>query len=381
MKDIISQEFSNRFGYPSEYVIRAPGRVNLIGEHTDYNDGFVLPMTIDRSIWMAVNKRDDQKVVLHSMDFDEHLDLLLDDIRTVDNWGNYVTGVAWALNQAGYELKGWEGVLLSEIPKGAGLSSSAALEMAVAKTFSEIGGWPFDPPKMAKIGQRAENEWVGANTGIMDQTIVASGKTGHALMLDCRNQSTKYVPLPEGYSVVIMDSATRHTHTDSGYNDRRAQCEEAAQFFEVSPLRDVSTDEFYSKSDELEELPRLRAKHVITENARVLRAVTALSAGDVNSMGGLMAESHVSMRDDFEITNKEIDILANIAQSHVGCPGARMTGGGFGGCVIAFVKDVDINDFIESVEKSYKKKTGIDPEVFSVRAVDGVESFPSCGTV
>ena len=372
MKDIIRQEFESRFGYSPDFVIRSPGRVNLIGEHTDYNDGFVLPMAIDRSIWMAVKMRDDQKIILDSADFTDGVEFSLKRLEKDEGWGRYVSGVAWALQQAGYETRGWEGVLLSDIPIGAGLSSSAALEMAVAKAFSIAGDWSFDPRKMAKIGQRAENEWVGANTGIMDQTIVASGKAGHALMIDCRDLSTLHVPLPDHVSVIILDSATRHSHTDSGYNERREQCETAAKFFGVSHLRDVTLEEFNSRSDKLDDLPRRRARHVITENERVMDAVSALSAGDVVAMGLLMNESHASMRDDFEITINEIDILADLARSETCCFGARMTGGGFGGSVIALVNEF-VGTFSTNVQSEYKAATGLDSKIHVCKAANGVE--------
>jgi len=357
-------------------IVRSPGRVNLIGEHTDYNDGFVLPMAIDRAIWMAVQRRDDRKVVLHSVDFSTPLSFSLEDIKYEKGWGTYVSGIAWALQQEGYPTSGWEGVLLSDIPIGAGLSSSAALEMAAAKTFSIIGNWQFDPMKMARIGQRVENDWVGANTGIMDQTIAVSGKAGHVLMIDCRDLSTQQVPLPVHVSVVILDSVTRHSHTDSGYNERREQCETAARFFGVSHLRDVSLEEFILHSAGLDDQPRRRARHVITENERVLRAVSALSEGDVIEMGNLMNESHTSMRDDFEITIEEIDLLAEFAQSETGCLGARMTGGGFGGCVVALVGNHSVESFTKNVQQKYTVQTGIASKGYLCKPSNGVEIIP-----
>ena len=373
MEETILQQFKSLFNTSPEYIIRSPGRVNLIGEHTDYNDGFVLPMAIDRSIWMAIRCRDDRRVVLLSAGFEERLDFSLDDLQHEARWGKYVSGVAWALQQAGYETRGWEGAMLSDIPIGAGLSSSAALEMAVARAFSICGGWTFEPLEMARIGQRAENEWVGANTGIMDQTIVASGQAGHALMIDCRDLTTRQVPIPDRVSVVILDSATRHTHTDSGYNERREQCETAARYFGASHLRDVSQKEFILKSTGLDDLPRCRAWHVITENERVLQAVEALSAGNVAEMGRLMDQSHVSMRDDFEITNHQIDIMVELAQSEKGCLGARMTGGGFGGCVIALVENDAVPAFTETMRQEYEDATGLQPRIYVCQASNGVE--------
>ena len=373
MKTKITQEFTARFNAPPTHIIRSPGRVNLIGEHTDYNDGFVLPMAIDRAIWMAIRPRDDEKVLLHSVDFPDPVELSLNDIQHQDSWGEYVAGVAWALDKAGYKIAGWEGVMLSNIPIGAGLSSSAALEMAVAKAFSLAGNWYFDPPKLALIGQQAENEWVGANTGIMDQMIIASAEADHALMIDCRDLSTQQIPLPRGTKIIIMDTATRHSHTDSGYNERREQCETAAAHFGVSHLRDVTLADFNLVAGELDVLPGKRARHVISENERVLAAAEAMTAGDAEKMGKLMDASHISMRDDFEITNDELNIMVELAQSQFGCYGARMTGGGFGGCAVALVQD-DVSDtFVENIRQSYSEKTGLTPEIYVCNASSGVE--------
>ncbi len=375
MKPKIIQEFTARFNAAPIHIIRSPGRVNLIGEHTDYNDGFVLPMAIDRAIWMAIRLRDDDKILLHSVDFPDPVELSLNDIRHQESWGEYVAGVAWALSNVGYKLAGWEGVLLSNIPIGAGLSSSAALEMAVAKAFSQVGGWMFEPKKMAIIGQQAENEWVGANTGIMDQMVIASAQADHALMIDCRDLSTQQIPLPRGTKIIIMDTATRHSHTDSGYNERREQCETAAAHFGVSHLRDVTLADFNLVADELDVLPGKRARHVISENERVLAVAQAMRAGDAEKMGALMNASHTSMRDDFEITNDELNIMVELAQSQPGCHGARMTGGGFGGCAVVLVKDEAVVSFVENIGKSYAEKTGLKPEICVCKASDGVEIF------
>ena len=373
MQQEIIQEFISRFKEPPQFIIRSPGRVNLIGEHTDYNDGFVLPMAIDRAIWMAIRLRDDGKILLHSVDFPDPISFPLSKIQHQKNWGEYVAGVAWALENASYQLAGLEGVMLSNIPIGAGLSSSAALEMAVAKAFSLAGNWGFEPQKMALLGQQAENEWVGANTGIMDQMIVAAGQADHALLIDCRDLSTQQIPLPAGAKIIIMDTATRHTHRDSGYNERREECEIASAYFGVSHLRDVTLPDFNLRADKLAELPRRRARHVITENKRVLATAKAMSAGDANEMGKLMNASHISMRDDFEITNAELNIMVELAQLHPGCYGARMTGGGFGGCAIALVQDNAANTFVKNIQQNYIKKTGLEPEVYICQASNGVE--------
>ncbi|MEN8173784.1 MAG: galactokinase, partial [Chloroflexota bacterium] len=371
LEQYITTEFQQRFNQPPTLIVRAPGRVNLIGEHTDYNDGFVLPMAIDRAVWVALRPRDDRQVHLYSIDFKDQIKFSLDSLSHKKGWGEYVRGAAWALQDAGFSIEGWEGVLCSDIPIGAGLSSSAALEIAVAKAFSVISSWKFDPQSMARIGQRAENEWVGANTGIMDQMISAAGKSGHALLIDCRDLSTRHIPLPAETVVVIMDTSTRHAHTDSGYNERRQQCEAAANYFGVSHLRDVTGDEFNLRSSGLGELPRRRARHVITENERVLGTVDAMLAGNVVEMGQLMNASHVSMRDDFEITNDELNVMVQLAQIQPGCFGARMTGGGFGGCAVALVDKSFASSFVEQVAASYQGETGLKPTLFICHPSNG----------
>lgn len=372
MKEKITQEFRARFNAAPTQIIRSPGRVNLIGEHTDYNDGFVLPMAIDRAIWMAIRPRNDEKIILYSVGFPKPAELFLNNIQYRNGWGKYVTGVAWALRKAGYKLAGWEGVMLSNIPIGAGLSSSAALEMAVARAFSQVGGWLFEPKKMALIGQQAENEWVGANTGIMDQMIIASAQADHALLIDCRDLSTQQIPLPSDTKIIVMDTATRHSHTDSGYNERREQCEIAAAHFGVSHLRDVTLADLNLVADELTGLPAKRARHVISENERVLSAAAAMQADDAVTMGKLMNASHISMRDDFEITNTELNVMVELAQSQPACYGARMTGGGFGGCAVALVDNAAVTDFVKKVGAGYAKKTGLKPEIYICSASAGV---------
>ena len=353
--------------------MRAPGRVNLIGEHTDYNDGFVLPMAIDRAIWIALRPRTDRRVLLYSVDFKDSIEFSLDIFKHQKGWGEYIRGVAWALQEANFRLEGWEGVMSSDIPLGAGLSSSAALEIATAKAFSVVSNWNFKPNAMARIGQQAENKWVGANTGIMDQMISAAGKVDHALLIDCRDLTTRHIPLPTETAIVTMDTATRHAHTDSGYNERREQCEMAANYFEVSHLRDVTIDEFNLRSADLEELPRRRARHVISENERVLQAADAMLSGNVVEMGQLMNASHISMRDDFEITNDELNIMVHLAQTQPGCFGARMTGGGFGGSAIALVEKNAVPSFVDKVAATYQAKTKLQPSIYICQPSNGVE--------
>ena len=341
----VSQEFQNRFGAPPPLVVRAPGRVNLIGEHTDYNDGYVLPMAIDRAIWIAARPRDDQVVHVHSLDLDQRVTFPLQALRHESvGWAEYLKGVAWALKESGYRLCGWEGVMTGDVPLGAGLSSSAALEMATARTFATFSSLPWHPVEMAQIGQQAENEWVGMNCGIMDQMISAAGIAGHALLIDCRSLEMRPAPLPPGTAVVVLDTATRRGLVDSAYNERRAQCEAAARFFGVPALRDVTVEQFETRmgiergSDRLDEVTGRRARHVVTENARTVQAAEEMVRGDAAALGRLMNASHISLRDDFEVSSVELDAIVRCAQAQKECYGARMTGAGFGGCAVALVR-------------------------------------------
>jgi len=374
LQNRVTQEFERRFGAPPAFVVRAPGRVNLIGEHTDYNDGFVLPMAIDRAIWIAGRPRGDQRVVGRSLDLDQATEFPLQDLqRGKTGWTEYLKGVAWALQEAGYTLQGWEGVVSGDVPLAAGLSSSAALEMATARVFALVSELPWEPATMAQIGQRAENEWVGMNCGIMDQMISAAGEAGHALLIDCRSLETLPVPLPPGTVVVVLDTATRRGLVDSAYNERRAQCEAAARFFGVAALRDVSVAHFQAQADRLDDLTRRRARHVITENDRTLRAVEAMRRGDAVEFGQLMNGSHASLRDDFEVSSEELNHMVACACQQDSCYGARMTGGGFGGCAVALVRAEAAHAFAAAVGNCYQATTGIAPNVYVCTATNGAE--------
>ncbi|MGQ9840375.1 MAG: galactokinase [Anaerolineae bacterium] len=374
LSDQVIRAFQSRFNASPALVVRAPGRVNLIGEHTDYNDGFVLPLAIDRATWIALRPRPDRQVIVHALDFDEQ------DVFDLDNptprpgsWANYVRGVAWALRQHGYALAGWEGVLAGDVPIGAGLSSSAALEMAVARAFAAVGGWPWDAPRLALVGQYAENKWVGVNCGIMDQMISAAGVADHALLIDCRSLATTPFPLPAGVAVVVLDTATRRGLVDSAYNERRAQCEAAGRHFGVKALRDVTLDQLQAAQSELDPVTYRRARHVITENSRVLQACDAMRAGDAATLGRLLNESHISLRDDFQVSSRELDIMVETAQDHPLCLGARMTGAGFGGCAIALVQGAGVQEFVTLVAARYARRTGLTPRVYVCRATAGAE--------
>ncbi len=371
----VVHEFERRYGAAPAFVVRAPGRVNLIGDHTDYNDGFVLPMAIDRAVWIALQPRDDGQVRVHSLDFDESGAFDVHDFDTPPEeragWDEYVRGVAWALAGGGYAVHGWEGVLAGDVPLGAGLSSSAALELATARAFAGAGRLTWDPTRMAQLAQRAENLWVGVNCGIMDQLISAAGVAGHAVLIDCRSLEMRPVPLPPHAAVVVLDTATRRGLVDSLYNERRAQCEAAARFFGVPALRDVDTETFAARASELDPVTRRRARHVVTENARTLDAAAALARGDVRAVGALMDESHVSLRDDFEVSRRELDAMVRLARSQPACFGARMTGAGFGGCAVALVDASQAAEFAATVAAAYVAGCGETPMVYVCAASDG----------
>lgn len=365
-------DFAQRFGGPAQYVVRAPGRVNLIGEHTDYNDGFVFPLAIDRATWIALRPRPDQRVLLHSLDHDETVQFDLSGFsKNQGHWAEYPRGVAWVLREAGYPLAGWEGSTICDVPMGAGLSSSASFEMAVARAFQAVAGFEWQPVVMAKLAQRAENQWVGVNCGIMDQMVCAAGKADHAMLLDCRSLAIQHLPLPPGTVVVVLDTGTRRGLVNSAYNERRAQCEAAARYFGVPALRDVSLKQFEAQASGLDELTRRRARHVVTENERTLQAAEALRRGDATTMGMLMNASHESLRHDFEVCNDALNAMVDCAREAPGCFGARMTGAGFGGCAVALVAAEQADRFVAKVGPAYTHRTGRVPHIYVCHATDG----------
>ncbi|MEM6527014.1 MAG: galactokinase [Chloroflexota bacterium] len=368
----LKQLFTEQFSTSPTHIVRAPGRVNLIGEHTDYNDGFVLPMAIEHAIYIALRARKDDTVHIFASNFDDTFAFNLEDFKKDGmSPAEYVKGMTRALQNAGYNLRGWDGVLKGDIPIGAGLSSSAATEMAIGQAFKAVGTIDATPAQMAQMGQWVENDWLGLGSGIMDQMISASGQAGSALLIDCRSLDTEPVPLPEDTAVVILDTGTRRGLVDSKYNERRQQCEEAATFFGVPKLRDLTLEQFSAREQELPELPRKRARHVITENERVLKARDALKAGDAAVFGQLMNASHVSMRDDFEISSDALNAMVNHAQRQPSCYGARMTGGGFGGCAVALVGRDAAEVFSEVVTRDYVAQTGHTPAAYISQPTQG----------
>ncbi len=363
--DKIRAQFQAEFGAEPDFIVRAPGRVNLIGEHTDYNDGFVFPMAIDRATYIALRPRDDKQVVAISLDMKERRAFALDDLPrpTETKWSDYLVGVAWALGERGYRLRGWEGVLSGDVPIGSGLSSSAALELATARAFYEVSGFEWDAAAMALACQAAENEWLGVKCGIMDQMISAAGVADRALLIDCRSLETASAPLPPATVLVILDTNTRRGLVDSAYNERRAQCEAAARHFGVKALRDVPDELFAQRGQELEPLMRARARHVITENERTLRARAAMQAGDARTLGQLMVASHISLRDDFEVSSPALDAIVACANAEKTCYGARMTGAGFGGCAVALAQAAGLERFVRRVGACYRAATGNEPVI------------------
>lgn len=377
LSERVTRAFKQRFDALPETIVRAPGRVNLIGEHTDYNDGFVLPMAIDRALWIALRPRSDQRVLLYSLDFDIPADFSLQEIEHSQGWTEYVRGIAWVLSESGYPLHGWEGVITGDVPIGAGLSSSAALEISLAKAFWAVSEWGWNGRQIAKLSRKADNQWVGISSGIMDQMISAEGKAGHALLIDCRSLETSAVPLPPQTRVIVLDTATRRGLVDSAYNERVTQCQAAARYFQVSALRDVSLEMFEAKKDGLDQVTRKRARHVITENARTLAAVAAMRRGDAHTLGGLMIASHQSLRDDYGVSSEELDIMAELALQNKACYGARMTGAGFGGCAVALVSEGEAELFSHNISPAYQKATGLKPKIYICAAANGAEVIGS----
>jgi galactokinase len=345
-------------------VVHAPGRVNLIGEHTDYNDGFVLPCAIDYHTLVAAQPRDDTLVRVVACDYGDKLDEFRLDApikpRTDAPWANYVRGMVKMLLEHGLPLRGAELAIAGNVPQGAGLSSSASLEVAIGQIFKTLQGLDsLSATDIALLAQRAENQFVGMNCGIMDQLISARGEAGHALLIDCRSLTATPVPVPADLAVLIVHSRVKRGLVDSEYNTRRAQCEAAAKHYGVKALRDVDEATLLAERGSLDELVFRRARHIVTENQRTLDAAQALAANDLRRMGELMAASHASMRDDFEITVPAIDQLVEILQGVIGTAGgARMTGGGFGGCVVALLPEAMVNAARAAIEAQYRAPSG-----------------------
>jgi galactokinase len=369
--------FNRAFGRAMARLVQAPGRVNLIGEHTDYNDGFVLPCAINHGTMIAARSRHDMTVRVVAADYRHAVDEFRLDAPIVARpdmqWANYVRGTVKHLLAHGVDIRGADLALAGDVPQGAGLSSSASLEVAVIQAFKTLFRLDsLQPTTMAKIAQAAENQFVGCACGIMDQLISARGVDDHALLIDCRSLTATPVKLPEDLAVVIVNSRVQRGLVDSEYNLRRQQCEAAARHMGVVALRDVPLDAFEARTGWPDEVVRRRARHIITENQRTLDAAEALKAGDLRRVGQLMAQSHASMRDDFEITVPAIDRLVEIMHAEIGDEGGcRMTGGGFGGCAVALVPESKVESVREAVAAHYRSPTGDSADVYVCRASAG----------
>jgi len=372
----LKTEFESRYGAPPSRLFRAPGRVNLIGEHTDYNDGFVLPCAIDFASHVASSPRGDRRIRVASVNIDKQFEFSLDDPpdASIPAWTKYVQGVALILERKGLRLTGADLLIDSNVPIGSGLSSSAALEVSIGYALSAISGHTIDGMDLARIGQAAEHEFAGVRSGIMDQFAAVFGKRGHALFLDCRSMDWSAIPLPE-VRLVVCNTKTKHDLAEGEYNKRRAQCEEAARLLGRTSLRDVDPAELAEKPPELSDLLWKRARHVVLENQRVLDAVAALRSRALGDFGKLMNQSHDSLRDDYQVSCRELDIMVDIARGLPGVLGARMTGGGFGGCTINLVEAGSEENFGEIIFKNYQTATGTTPEIYHVEAGDGVREI------
>lgn len=371
------QRFENLFNQ-SPRIFRAPGRVNLIGEHTDYNDGFVMPAAVGFSTYVVIAKRPDRKFLIHSEESSEHgvFDVdRLPESRT-RQWYDYVLGVARVLQQRGHTLPGANLLVHGEVPIGAGLSSSAALEVAFARAITNLGDIAIPLPEIAQLCRQAENEFVGARVGIMDPFVSCMAKKGQALLLDCRSLDFQLVPIPSGVRLVVCNTMVKHDLATGAYNTRREECEQATSFFagkdpEVRALRDVSVEMLERYANELPSLIRKRCTHVVRENQRTIDLSHALANADWTRVAQLMKQSHQSLRDLYEVSCRELDIMVDAAEGLSGFLGGRMTGGGFGGCTINLVRDNETPAFAAKVTELYCKATGIDPQTYLCDAGDG----------
>jgi galactokinase len=384
----LGQRFIQLFG-ESPRIYQAPGRVNLIGEHTDYNDGFVMPAAIGLYTRASVAPRPDRKLVIYSENYSEQVEFDLDYLPTTrsGHWSDYVIGVVTMLVRSGEKLGGANLLVGGNVPQGAGLSSSASIEVAVgyalldladqATDQTKVGRTKPDRTKLALHCQQAENEFVGARCGIMDQFVASHGERGKALLLDCRSLQYRQLPLPDDVALAMCNTMVKHSIAKGEYNQRRAECEAGARGLakylpNAQALRDVAPEDLEAYGHELPDVVWRRCRHVISENARVLRAAAALELGDLKAFGNLMLESHRSLRDDFEVSCPELDLMVELAEQAEGVYGTRMTGGGFGGCTIALVEAGCVEGFKRRVQEGYERSTGCKPEIYVCSAADGV---------
>jgi len=373
----LTRRFEDSFGSKPR-IFCAPGRVNLLGEHTDYNEGFVMPCAIGFSTRVAISPRPDRKLVIQSEEFSEKYEFDLDNLPSRGNgvWSDYVVGVAVMLQQMGHKGPGASLLVRGEVPIGAGLSSSAAIEVASALALMSLNGAQLSLPEVAKLCQKTENVFIGARVGIMDQFVSCLGKAGHALLLDCRSLEFKLIPVPESVRLVICNTMVKHEHASGAYNRRREECDEGVRiltqwFPGIRALRDVSVGQLERHKAAMPGTIYKRCLHVVAENQRVQEGAKNLTGGELDRFGGLMRESHRSLRDLFEVSCRELDVMVEIAESLDGYCGGRMTGGGFGGCTVNLVKTADAETFARQIAERYQAAVGIKPDVYVCAAADG----------
>jgi galactokinase len=382
--DELIATFEKQFGEKPEFVVRAPGRVNLIGEHTDYNEGFVFPVAIDREMLLAATPTQTRDVEVYSDEYKTTDKFSLDDLKKseANPWVDYMRGTLDTLQKAGHKLSGFRAVLSGNVPQGAGLSSSAAYEVAVATFANHAFGLGIAGKDIALLSQKAENQFIGVNCGIMDQFISALGEPDSALLIDCRSLDFKVIPLnlaKHNLQIVITNSGVRRGLVDSEYNSRRAECEEGVKLLsditgrKLKSLRGITWEEYQKYEPKLPVLVAKRSRHVVGENNRVNQAVEALEEGNISRVGKLMNQSHHSLRELFEVSCKEVDILVSLTQKHPGVVGARMTGAGFGGCTVALMPVDVVQSFRDEVITEYEKQTGQKAEVYVCQAVSGAK--------
>jgi galactokinase len=382
----ITDIFHETFGSAPTHFVRAPGRVNLLGEHVDYNDGFVLPAAIDRATYVAFSPTGTDLSTLAAVDFNQQASFSPQTIplkaqmdgSPLPEWAHYPAGVMWSLNEKQLKTQGMTAVFASNVPRGSGLSSSASVEMAFMLAWQALSDWTLPSMQRALLGQKAENQYVGVNCGIMDQFASACGVENKLLLLDCRSLEWKPIPLPEDVAIVIADTTIRRKLTSGEYNKRRAACEEAVRLLQqdlpgIRSLRDVSVEEFNRFADKLPEQVSKRARHVVEEIERSNQAEALLEAGNLRHFGELMNQCHASLRDLYEVSSPELNAMANVAQSLDGCYGARLTGAGFGGCTVNLVAQEQAETFSERLAKGYQSQTGYQPEIYITRASNGAE--------
>lgn len=381
MIDQLSKQYREKFGHAPAHISRAPGRVNLLGEHVDYNDGFVLPAAIDRATYVAFSPAYSRHSTLVAVDFDQQTSFSAETISSraqidsspLPEWALYPAGVMQSLMQEDLSAPAMNAMFSSDVPRGSGLSSSASIEMAFMIAWQTLGGWRLPPMQRALLGQMAENQYVGVNCGIMDQFASACGVENKLLLLDCRSLEWKTVPLPENVSIVIADTTVRRKLTSGEYNKRRSACEEAVRLLQqelpgIKSLRDVSVEDFNRLSEKLPDEIEKRARHVVEEIERSNLAEALLDADDIQNFGRLMNECHVSLRDLYEVSCPELNAMVAVAQSIEGCCGARLTGAGFGGCTVNLVANENVEEFVRKLAKGYEDQTALHPEIYITRA-------------